>query len=175
MVVEAVAERLEITFRRPLFRRYEIARGSGRSVSGVQSSITLVKPLTYMNRSGDILASALRRSGAQIDELVVICDQLDLPPGTVRIKRGGSTAGHRGLESISRALAGERFVRLYVGIGKPCSRDRVVDHVLGRADGAEAQRLRDGLRLAADAVLRLAETTVEEAMNEFNQRGTHAS
>lgn len=174
MVVDAVADSLTVSFRRPLFRKYEIARHGGSSQAGAHAPLVLVKPITYMNRSGDVLRAVLRRVQADIDSLVIICDQLDLPPGTVRIKRGGSSAGHRGLESISSALDSSRFVRLYVGIGKPSARDRVVDHVLGRPQGDEAERLRQGVQLAADAVLRLSHSSLEEAMNEFNQRGSHA-
>lgn len=174
MVVDSVADQLGIGLRRPLLRRYEIARGSGQSAFGVELPIILVKPLRYMNRSGDVLPEILRRERVDIDQIAIICDQLDLPPGTVRIKRGGSSAGHRGLQSISRMLGTDGFVRVYVGIGKPALREQVVGHVLGRAHGAESQRLRQGVRLAADAVLRLAVSSLEEAMNEFNQRGTHA-
>lgn len=168
LVIDAVAVELGLSLRRRLFRGYEQAQS--KHPDG--AAIALVKPLTYMNRSGEVLPALLRRLRISPEQMAVVCDQIDLPPGTVRIKRGGSNAGHRGLHSISHSLGEDRFVRIYVGIGRPASRAEVVDHVLSAPEGAEQQRFEAGIARAAAAVLRLFDSPLEEVMSEFNQRGT---
>ncbi len=168
LVIDAVAAELGLSLRRRLFRGYEQAQSKHPD----SAAIALVKPLRYMNRSGEVLPALLRRLRISPEQMAVVCDQIDLPPGTVRIKRGGSNAGHRGLHSISHSLGEDRFVRIYVGIGRPASRAEVVDHVLSAPEGAEQQRFEAGIARAAAAVLRLFDSPLEEVMSEFNQRGT---
>jgi PTH1 family peptidyl-tRNA hydrolase len=98
-VVEAVAERLQLRFRKPLFARYRATRIERRS-----DGLALAEPLTYMNNSGQVFPSLLRRYRVTSEGLLVVCDNLDLPPGRVRLKRGGGSAGHNGLSSIVKAL-----------------------------------------------------------------------
>ena len=138
-------------------------------------SIVLLKPLTYMNRSGEVIPRVQRRLGIDVADIIVICDQLDLPTGTVRIKRGGGTGGHRGLRSLVAELGSDAFIRVYVGIDKPIGRDAVVNHVLGVPDGEQAVRFAQGIETARDATLRIIDASIEEAMNEYNRRGTGAS
>ena len=168
MVIDAVAVALGLSLRRRWFSGYEQAQSRHPD----RPAIALIKPLTYMNRSGEVLPAVLRRLRASPEQMAVVCDQIDLPPGTIRIKRGGSNAGHRGLNSISSCLGDDCFVRVYVGIGRPASRAEVVDHVLSAPEGAEQQRFEAGIGRAAAAVLRLLDSPLEEVMSEFNQRGT---
>lgn len=168
MVIDAVAAELGVRLRRPVLRRYQLRRARARN----GARLVLVKPQTYMNRSGEVLPAVLRRAGVSSESLVIVCDQLDLPPGIVRIKRGGSDAGHRGLKSVASCLADERFIRVYIGVGKPPARDQVVEHVLSVPEDQELECFREGVVLGAAAVLRLCESPLEEVMNEFNQRGS---
>ena len=116
--VEKVAAQLGIKLRKRCFRLYR------KAVSG---SLVLIEPLTYMNRSGDIAKECLKDG----DQVVVVVDQMDLPPGCIRIRHGGSSAGHNGLKSMIAAI-GSDFIRVYIGIGRPAEGVSVPDHVLSR-------------------------------------------
>jgi PTH1 family peptidyl-tRNA hydrolase len=117
-----------------------------------------------MNRSGAVFSS-LPVAG----ELLVVCDTLDLPPGVCRLRRGGSSAGHKGLASVIEALGRSDFLRLYIGIGRPSRQAEVVDYVLGSPVGAEAEALHRGERKAAEGVLALLREDPQKVMNVLNQ------
>jgi peptidyl-tRNA hydrolase, PTH1 family len=119
----------------------------------------LLKPVAFMNRSGSSLA------GYGAKELVVVHDDLDLPPGDVRVKVGGGAGGHNGLRSVIGSL-GSDFTRVRVGIGRPPVDVDVTDYVLGRMDAA----VRDAIPRAADAVVVVLVDGAEAAMNSFNVR-----
>ena len=124
-------------------------------------NVTLLKPTTYMNNSGSALA------GYRVEDLIVVHDDLDLPPGDVRVKIGGGAGGHNGLRSIINNF-GNDFVRVRIGIGRPPegARITVTDYVLGRMDSA----VKDAVTTAADAVEAVVENGPEWAMNRFNVR-----
>lgn len=134
--------------------------------------MVLAIPHTYMNDSGmAVRPLAKRYLGADTGErLVIVHDELDLPPGTVRVKAGGGTAGHNGLRSIEAHLHRRDFVRVRIGIGKPPSAARGVDHVLRRPGKAERELLAVSIEVAADAVETIASEGVSAAMNRFNTR-----
>ena len=121
--------------------------------------ITLLKPATFMNNSGSAL------SDQKTGNLIVVHDDLDLPPGDVRVKVGGGAGGHNGLRSLIGRL-GPDFVRVRVGIGRPPGGMTVTDYVLGKMDSS----VRDAIPLAADAVETVVEDGPEAAMNRFNAR-----
>ncbi len=104
------------------------------------------------------------------ERLVIVHDELDLPPGTVRIKAGGGTAGHNGLRSIEAHLHRRDFLRVRIGIGKPPSRAHGVDHVLKRPTKAVKDLLDVSVEVAADAVEAILAEGVAAAMNRFNTR-----
>jgi len=125
-----------------------------------------------MNDSGmAVRPLAKRYLGADPGErLVIVHDELDLPPGTVRIKLGGGTAGHNGLRSIEAHLHRRDFVRVRIGIGKPSSPARGVDHVLKHPSKAEKDLLAVSVEVAADAVEAICSDGVAAAMNHFNAK-----
>jgi PTH1 family peptidyl-tRNA hydrolase len=147
-----------------LYKQCLITAGDG-------AASLLVQPLTFMNRSGEIVHHFIPKKFA-VEDLVVICDNLDLPPGTIRIRKGGSSAGHNGLKSLIRHLGSADFVRIYVGIGRPEAPTTVIDHVLGvPQDRSESDALESGIRKAADAAIRLCNgQTVEEVSRVYNKR-----
>jgi peptidyl-tRNA hydrolase, PTH1 family len=134
-------------------------RAEAAPVSFGSRGVILLKPRTFMNDSG----SALTAYGA--GDLIVVHDDLDLPPGDVRVKVGGGAGGHNGLRSVIQRL-GPDFVRVRVGIGRPPPGGDVTDYVLSRMDVA----VRDAIPLAADAVEAVVEYGPEAAMNRFNAR-----
>ena len=125
--------------------------------------ITLLKPATFMNDSGSALA------GHKTEDLIVVHDDLDLPPGDVRVKVGGGAGGHNGLRSVIQRL-GPDFVRVRVGIGRPPAGMTVTDYVLSKMDAT----VRDAVPRAADAVETVVEDGPEAAMNRFNIRSREA-
>ncbi len=128
-------------------------------VSLGSEEVTLLKPTTFMNNSGSALA------GYNSEDLIVIHDDLDLPPGDVRVKVGGGAGGHNGLRSVIGRL-GPDFVRVRLGIGRPPVGMGVTDYVLSGMDAA----VRDAVPRAADAVEAVVESGPEAAMNRFNAR-----
>jgi PTH1 family peptidyl-tRNA hydrolase len=132
-------------------------------------TILLAKPQTYMNRSGESVKELLRTFGGAAGDLVVVCDDLDLPFGRIRIRAQGGAGGHRGLASIVESLAGAPFARVRIGIGRPPEGVEATDHVLGSFDAGEADRLDELVGKAADAVLALLHCGYERAMRQFNR------
>ena len=131
--------------------------------------VVLALPTTYMNESGMAVGALMRRHKVEEPtQLIVVHDELDLPPGVVRVKVGGGLAGNNGLRSITQHLKTQDFVRVRIGIGKPPSKERGADHVLSRLPKAERQLLDIAIVTAADAVELLLADGPEAAMSKFN-------
>ena len=140
-LIELLSEQLVLSLKKPLFRQYEYAG----DFSGT-NSLHLIKPLTYMNRSGDIMPGLLRRKKISTESLLIITDNMDLPPGKVRMKASGSSAGHNGLKSIIHNVGSGNFFRLYIGVGRPEKGTSVVDHVLGEFSGQDRVKVDESLK-----------------------------
>jgi peptidyl-tRNA hydrolase, PTH1 family len=131
--------------------------------------LALAIPLTYMNDSGVALAELTRRySLHELDRLVIVHDELDLPVGAVRVKRGGGVAGHNGLRSITERLGTSDFVRIRIGIGKPPGHVPGADYVLRRPSAAEAPELQHAIEIAADAAEMIFDRGIAAAMDKVN-------
>ena len=129
-VVDAVAREMGAAFRMAASFKGELA--DGRFANG---KVMLVKPMTYMNLSGDCIAPVVKYHNATAADLVVVSDDIDLPVGRIRIRKGGSAGGHNGLKSVIERLGSPDFVRLRVGVGRDKSdRSEVIGHVLGKFD-----------------------------------------
>jgi peptidyl-tRNA hydrolase, PTH1 family len=131
--------------------------------------VVLAFPTTYMNDSGLAVGALMRRH--KLDDpaqLIVVHDELDLPPGVVRVKVGGGLAGNNGLRSITQHLKTQDYVRVRIGIGKPPSKERGADHVLSRLPKAERDLLDIAIVTAADAVETLLAEGPNTAMTQFN-------
>lgn len=132
----------------------------------------LLKPMEFMNRSGHSVAAAASFYKLASSDILVIHDELDLPFGAVRLKKGGGEAGHNGLRSISAALGTQEYVRARIGIGKPPPdfRGSGADFVLEAFAVTERAALDDLVGRAADAVTLVATRGLDEAMNLTNRR-----
>ncbi len=134
--------------------------------------VVLAFPLTYMNDSGLAVRALARRYG--IDDptrIVVIQDELDLPPTIVRIKAGGGLAGHNGLRSIASHLGTQDFLRVRIGVGKPPGgKERGANHVLGRMPSKQREEYDVAVQEAADAVELIVTDSVDAAMRRYNVR-----
>jgi PTH1 family peptidyl-tRNA hydrolase len=132
--------------------------------------LALASPQTYMNDSGRAVAPLVRRFGiADLAELVIVHDELDLPLGTVRVKAGGGLAGHNGLRSIKAHLHSDSFTRIRIGIGKPPGgKEGGADHVLRTPSKKDRTELDVSIEVAADAVECILSDGVAVAQNRFN-------
>ena len=162
---------------RELARRWEVKVDRKRWQSLVAHSDArgawLVLPQTYMNLSGEAVAKALRDTGLTTDQTWVVYDELDLPMCRMRIRRGGSGAGHNGVRSLIAALGTDAFARFRVGIGKPARKGSQAGrhYVLGRFTRAEAERLPHVISGVADALELALEAGLEGAMDRYNRAG----
>lgn len=164
-VIDRLADLWGLSLKKPLFKKYEIAfhrQGPDQSI--------LLKPLTYMNLSGTVLPGVMKRWDITPDRVFVLCDNMDLAPGEIRVKRKGSAGGHNGLTSIIKSLGTGDFNRVYIGIGRPSDSSRVVPHVLGVPEPEEAQKISAGEDRAKDAILSLESISLDKVINEYNRR-----
>lgn len=134
--------------------------------------VFLMKPQTYMNLSGRAVRQAAQFYKTPADRIIVVCDDMDLPVGRLRIRPKGSSGGHKGLGSIISALGTEEFPRIKIGIDSPADKgadeDAVINWVLGGFSQAEAREIALCCARAADAVSRIIGSGIDSAMNEFN-------
>lgn len=163
-VVDELARRHTVEFRRSWRHPAAIARAA--TEEGLP--LLLVKPRTYMNLSGTVLPGLFRRHGLAAADLIVVVDDVDLPPGKMRIRARGSPGGHNGLKSIVQSLGTEEFTRVRVGVGRNPAAGDMVRHVLGRLGKAERLLVDEVVPKAVDAVLMIMRDGVDKAMNVFN-------
>ncbi len=132
--------------------------------------MVLAFPQTFMNRSGEAVRALVRRHGIteHLDRLVVVHDELDLPPGRIKVKHGGGLAGHNGLASIKAHLRTADFARIRIGVGKPPSSQAGADYVLKRPGRADRDVLDDAVERAAEAASALVDHPLDVVMNRFN-------
>ena len=130
--------------------------------------VVLAKPRTFMNHSGQGVAYLLTRFAGTPQDLVVIYDDMDLPPGTIRIRPGGSAAGHNGIKSIIAELATQEFPRVRVGIGSPPEGTDGMDYVLEPFSQEERPVNERAVKTVCQAVVCLLQEGIQTAMNRFN-------
>ena len=130
--------------------------------------VVLAEPRSYMNESGGPVAGLCGFYKIPVEQLVVVHDELDLPYGTLRLKRGGGDNGHNGLRSITRSLGSREYLRVRFGIGRPPGRMDPADYVLRDFSAAERKDLDFHLDRAADAVETLVRDGLESAQNRYN-------
>jgi PTH1 family peptidyl-tRNA hydrolase len=151
------------------FRDYRKFSGETARVSIADREITLLKPTTYMNRSGLSIRQVSDFFKIVPEEIMIAHDELDLPVGTVRLKQGGGHGGHNGLRDAI-AHIGENFWRLRLGIGHPGNKAEVIDYVLTRAPRTEEDLILETISTSADAMPLLFEQGAERAMTRLHSR-----
>lgn len=130
--------------------------------------VLLVKPATFMNRSGEAVGPVLRKRGIELADLIVVVDDVDIDLGRLRIRAQGSPGGHNGLKSVEAALGSDAYARVRVGVGRPQAAGEMVDHVLSRFRPEEKDAAAEVIRRAADAVEMMVREGLVKAMNKFN-------
>ena len=128
--------------------------------------VLLVKPLTYMNLSGKTVQPLVRWFKLDLDDLIVIYDDMDLPPGALRLRAQGGSGGHKGMASIIERLGSREFARIRIGIGRPDN--EAIDWVLGKFSPTEQKLMEEVIGQAATAVQCWAKHGIDRAMNEYN-------
>ena len=139
------------------------------------TKVLLAKPKTFVNLSGEAVSRLMRKYNISIDDLLVICDDLDLPPGKIRLRQNGSSGGHKGIKSIISATGSQDFCRIKIGIGRSAQDQSskhdvkiVVNHVLSDFSSAEEQLIKPAITRAAEAAEHIIAEGITSAMNKFN-------
>lgn len=161
--LDEVAARARLQFRHEPRYHGEVAT---LDIAG--ASVYLLKPLTFMNRSGESVAALARFLKLEPDRILVAHDELDLPPGVVRLKRGGGHGGHNGLRDLISRLGAAEFCRLRFGIGHPGDRSRVVGYVLQAPPPAEGDAIKGAIARAMALFPELVSGPLESVMNRLH-------
>jgi PTH1 family peptidyl-tRNA hydrolase len=138
--------------------------------AGRERRVWLLKPDTYMNHSGQAVSALVHFYRYPAEQVLVVHDDLDLPPGTVRLKRGGGHGGHNGLKDILAALGSPEFLRLRIGVGHPGPGGDVVGYVLTAPRPEERRLIDEAIERALEVLPRLLEGEVDRVMNLLNRR-----
>jgi len=158
--------------------RFDRKQGQARigigEIAGIK--IVLAKPQTYMNSSGESVSRLVKKFNVSLDELVIIHDDLDLPLGKIRIRKGGSSGGHKGVNSIVNELGSQDFIRIRVGIGRPIAppgiaelgEADVVAYVLSDFTSEEKEIIAASIPQVSEAILSLLNEGMTAAMNKYN-------
>lgn len=161
MVIDSLIERLNCGHKQERCFSY-VYRCNG-------DSVVLAKPQTYMNLSGNAVLNILRDFKLVPEEILVIYDDLDLPFGTVKLRKSGSSGGHRGINSIIQKIKTENFPRLRVGIGRPVNREDVSDYVLSPFKGEERLMVERIIAHCDECILNVLKYGIDKAMNLCNK------
>lgn len=131
--------------------------------------IFLMKPQTYMNLSGEAVSAAMRFYKLPLERIIVISDDVSLPVGKIRVRRGGSAGGHNGLKDIIEKCGGDDFPRIKIGVGTPPHPDYdMADWVLSTFSGKEKDLIAQAVKNAAEAAEMIISAGIEKAMNTYN-------
>ena len=166
LVVENLADRVGVRLKKVRFLPLQAGEAH---LDGVP--VHLAAPETFMNVSGPPIASLARKRGVPVERVVACHDDLDLAFGALRIKRGGSTAGHHGLDSLVEALHSPDFYRVRVGIGRPPGRQDPIQFVLEPFARRERDQIDESIEAAADAVVSLVTRGLSITQARYNRGG----
>ncbi|MBZ0273193.1 aminoacyl-tRNA hydrolase [bacterium] len=162
-ICDIIAERIGAAFSG---RKFDADIANGR-IAG--DAALLLKPRTFMNVSGRAVRAAAAFYRVAVDDILVLHDEVDLAPGRIRVKRGGSAAGHKGVLSIAQDLGDEGFYRLRLGVGRPDNpRVETADWVLMRLSAKERRLFDTPIERAADAAIMLFEEGLAATQNRFH-------
>ena len=170
MVVERLCERLGARL-----RKVRLLSLFGAEAHTGDIPLLLVVPGTFMNVCGPPIASFARKRGVPVDRVIACHDEIDLPFGALRVKRGGSTAGHHGLDSMVQAFRSADFFRVRLGIGRPPGRWENVDFLLEPFAKREREEVGVLVEDAADAVLSLIDDGLSVTQGRYNRGGVRES
>jgi len=163
LLVEKLAASWRVDWKNERKFQARIARIEGQS-----RRVLLCQPQTFMNASGETVGTVADFYQLPLKQLLVVVDDADLPLGEIRMRSGGSSGGHHGLESIEQHLGSREFARQRLGIGRHDGAREIMDYVLSRFDGAETALMKKVLDRAASQAECWLDEGIEKAMNRFN-------
>lgn len=160
-VVDRIAEKVDVKFSSSNFGEIAQFKYKGRPV-------TLLKPNTYMNLSGDAVKFWMKKENILVENIFVITDDLNLPFGSIRMRGKGSDGGHNGLKDIQNKIQTQAYPRLRFGVGNEFLKGQQVDYVLGEWTAEENEKLNERLNHSAEAALSFVFAGLNNTMNQYN-------
>lgn len=161
-VIDELADRLNATSMQSKFN------GMYSVIHRPEGKVMIVKPLTYMNLSGECVRPLMDYYNIEIDDIIVIYDDLDFNPGELKLRQKGSAGGHNGMKSLIAHLGTDKFKRIRMGIGRPTGGMKVADYVLSTFGKEEQPLIEEMVNKSAEACLEWLDKSFLEVMNEFN-------
>ena len=164
-VIDALADKYNISIKD---KKHKALCGTG-VIEGVK--VMLVKPLTYMNLSGDSVADVMNFYKLDPEEdMLVVYDDISLAPGNIRVRKKGSAGGHNGIKSIIARCGTQNFMRIKVGVGEKPQGWDLADHVLGHFSDEDSRLVREAVDDAIGAIVMMSRGDVDQAMNNYNAK-----
>lgn len=164
-VIDALADKYNISIKD---KKHKALCGTG-VIQGVK--VMLVKPLTYMNLSGDSVADVMNFYKLDPEEdMLVVYDDISLAPGNIRVRKKGSAGGHNGIKSIIARCGTQNFMRVKVGVGEKPEGWDLADHVLGHFSDEDSRQVREAVDDAIGAIVMMSRGDVDQAMNNYNAK-----
>ncbi|MBC2038998.1 aminoacyl-tRNA hydrolase [Listeria marthii] len=163
MVVDELSFRHQTPWKKSKFN------GMTSEINVGGEKMILVKPLTFMNASGECIRPLMDYYNIPIEDVVIVYDDLDLPVGKIRLRQKGSAGGHNGIKSIIQHVKTQEFNRIRVGVSRPI-KGEVINYVLGDFPKAEQPDIIAAIQKSADAIEDFAQTPFIEVMNKYNQK-----
>ncbi len=160
-VANKIAEKYGIDITK---KKFKGLLGSG-TIDG--NKVLILKPQTFMNLSGESVVEVVNYYQIDLNKVIVIYDDIDIEPGTIRIRKAGGPGTHNGMKSVVEALKSESFPRVRVGIGSPKNQS-LIEYVIGAIPKEDSERLKDGVDKAAEATIDIIKENIDIAMNKFN-------
>lgn len=164
MFVDALAEKLGVTDWKD---KFDAKIGEARIGA---EKVLLVKPQTYMNESGQAIGPLMNFYKLGAEDLIVVHDDMDIPAGTIRIRKKGSAGGHNGIKSVLAHVGDEHFARVRIGIGRPMPGWTVVNHVLAPFVPEDVPKIDEAIKYLVPAVECMVTDDVDKAMNQYNPK-----
>ncbi|MGL1891934.1 MAG: aminoacyl-tRNA hydrolase [Spirochaetaceae bacterium] len=161
-VVNKMASKFSVNFKKPLFKNYYIAK-----IRHENNLFILIKPNTFMNRSGEVIPGLLYKYKLTHNNLIVVVDNLDINKGYLKFKLKGSDGGHNGLKSIYDYIGTNEYKRLFVGIGRPTDGESIIEYVLSKM---EDSAIFDAIDRSVQGLLKLPTDRIDQIMNYLNRR-----
>lgn len=161
--VDVLARKYSLTFRTESRFKAEVCR-----LNGSGDDCLICKPMTYMNCSGHAVQAIAAYYKIPVNEILVAHDEIDFPPGTIRLKEGGGHAGHNGLRDIIEKLGSNEFKRLRIGVGHPGDSAEVINSVLGRPSAEETEKIMESISTAVDLVPQILAGDFQKTMHKLH-------
>lgn len=161
-VIDELADRLGATSMQSKFN------GMYTVIHRPEGKVMLVKPLTYMNLSGECVRPLMDYYDVDVEDIIVLYDDLDFPPGELKLRQKGSAGGHNGMKSLIQHLGTDQFKRIRLGIGRPTNGMKIADYVLSNFSKEETTEIQAMVDKSTDACIEWLQTSFLEVMNQYN-------